>query len=207
MTDPTTQRRIVLASGSPRRRQLLEHVGFEPVVHRSDVPETPEPGEAPDAYTARLARQKASDVAARLDDAAPRFVLAADTVVVFEDDILEKPSSDDHAVSMLTSLSDAWHTVVTSFCWLDRQSDSVGARTVATDVQFRPVTEEWIRRYVATGEPMDKAGAYGIQDIGGALVRQVRGSYSAVVGLPVCQVIETLESMGGLHDFPFEPQR
>ncbi len=197
---------MVLASGSPRRRRLLEHVGFRPVVRRSEVPESPRPGEAPDAYTARLAREKAADVAGRLAESAPRFVLAADTVVVFDDDILEKPESEDDAVSMLTRLSDAWHTVVTSFCWLDRHNDSVGARTVSTDVQFRPVDEAWIRRYVATGEPMDKAGAYGIQDIGAALVRQVRGSYSAVVGLPLCQVVETLELMGGLTDFPFPPE-
>jgi len=123
--------------------------------------------------------------------------------VVFDDRILEKPRDAEDAESMLLSLSDAWHVVVTSFTWRHTGDDRSATRTVATDVRFRAVDEAWVKRYVATGEPMDKAGAYGVQELGGALVAEIRGSYTCVVGLPVCEVIETLEQLGGLTGFPF----
>lgn len=198
----TSERHIVLASGSPRRRNMLERLGFLLHVEVADVPEVPEAGESPDAYTRRLAESKAAAVCERLGDD-PRWVLAADTVVVFEDHILEKPGDAADAESMLLTLSDAWHVVVTSFAWRHGTDGRHATRTVSTDVRFRPLDDGWVRRYVATGEPMDKAGAYGIQGLGAALVSEIRGSYSSVVGLPLCEVIETLEQLGGLTQFPF----
>lgn len=199
-----SQRQIILASGSPRRKELLEQLGFLPRVERADVPEFPEEGEDAEAYTRRLAESKAAAVASRLQDG-PRWVLAADTVVVCGERILEKPADAQDAVQMLLALSDTWHVVVTSFCWHDRESERHATRTVSTEVRFRPLDEAWVRRYVATGEPMDKAGAYGIQDIGAALVQKINGSYSSVVGLPVCEVVQTLEELGALSTFPFAP--
>ena len=201
---PPSQRQIVLASGSPRRKALLEQLGFEPQVERADVPEVPEPEEDAETYTRRLAESKAAAVARRLTEG-PRWVLAADTVVVFHDEILEKPTDPEDAVRMLLRLADTWHVVVTSFCWYDREKDRSATRTISTEVRFRAVDEAWVRRYVDTGEPMDKAGAYGIQDLGAALVQKVSGSYSCVVGLPVCEVVQTLEELGALTEFPFIP--
>lgn len=199
----STERRILLASGSPRRRELLSHVGFEPVVAPTDLPEVRAAEESPQTYTQRLARMKAQAAADAADDDAPRWVLAADTIVVLGERVLEKPRDPGDAVAMLLDLAGEWHQVMTSFCWLDRTDATEAVRTVTTEVHCRAVDEAWIRRYVATGEPMDKAGSYGIQDIGSTLVADVRGSYSAVVGLPLCEVVQTLEELGGLHGFPF----
>ena len=202
-------RSIILASGSPRRRELLERMGFVPLVHKSSVPEAPEPGEAPGAYTERLALSKARAVEQNLRDRddLPAWILAADTVVVLEDQILEKPTSGDHARTMLQNLSGRTHQVLTSFCWLCRGADGPAAHveTAATLVRFRDLDDGTIARYVATGEPMDKAGAYGIQGLGGALVEGIEGDYDTVVGLPVAQVIATLRALGGLQAFPFLP--
>lgn len=198
------QRRIVLASGSPRRRELLERLGFEPIVLVPNVPEVRAPGEPPAAYTRRLAEEKAMACAAKLAPDAPAWILAADTIVECDDEVLEKPVDPADAHAMLERLSGRWHDVVTSFCWLHRDGRT-STTTVRTEVLFRPLSSSLIERYVRTGEPMDKAGAYGIQDLGAALVREVRGSYTAVVGLPVCQVVEALEALEGISDFPFSP--
>lgn len=198
------QRRIVLASGSPRRRELLEQLGFELVVLPADVPEQRAPNEHPHSYTRRLAETKALAAAERLSVDAPSWVLAADTIVVCDADVLEKPLDAADAEAMLSRLSGRWHEVVTSFCWRHRDGRA-SSRTVSTRVKFRELRTTMIRRYVDTGEPMDKAGAYGIQDIGGVLVDEIEGSYHSVVGLPVCQVVQLLEELDGLTDFPFLP--
>ena len=203
----SSDRRVLLASGSPRRRALLQQVGLEPVVRVSDVEEIPEPDESPVDYTLRLAVSKARAVADAVegDDTLPRFILAADTIVTFDDVLLEKPTDADDAARMLRALSGRHHEVHTAFCWLDRAG---GATTecVTTKVLFRDLSDETIARYVATGEPMDKAGAYGIQGIGGILVAAVEGSYSCVVGLPVSHVVTALDRIGGLEGFPFAPK-
>lgn len=201
---------IVLASGSPRRRELCRRVGFEPVVRVSSIPEQRESGESPEKYARRLANEKARDVAADLegDSELPGWMLSADTIVVHRQEVLEKPEDREGAEAMLARLSGSRHEVVTAFCWYWRApggDEEVVERVeaVRTDVWLRELDDEMIERYVATGEPMDKAGGYGIQDVGSVLVRRIRGSHYCVVGLPVCEVVETLQQMGGLRDYPF----
>lgn len=192
--------RLVLASGSPRRRELLRRIGLDPVVDPADVPEVPSPDESPRDYVARLARDKATAVAMRHPGA---LVLAGDTTVVRDDRILEKPEDAADAVRMLRALSGGEHEVLTA---LALASDGgMHVRVDRTVVRFRTLSDREIEAYVATGEPMDKAGAYGIQGIGGALVAEIRGDYGTVVGLSLPGVIALLADAGwgwtpeGLH--------
>ncbi|MBA2661843.1 MAG: septum formation protein Maf [Bradymonadaceae bacterium] len=203
-------RRIILASGSPRRLELARRIGLEPHVMVSHVPEIKGAHETPQEYTRRLAILKAQDVAQKLIDSSEPadWILAADTIVVFEGDVLEKPVDFEDACRMLGRLSGQSHTVITSFCWMSRrtregQENLHAICSVEARVHFRELDEAMIQRYVASGEPMDKAGAYGIQDVGSTIVRHIEGSYFCVVGLPVCEVIETLQDLGGLVDYPF----
>lgn len=204
-------RAIILASGSPRRRQLVQRIGMEPIVRVSSIPEEPGEGEGPAAYARRLAREKALSVAEAVADQGdlPDWILAADTVVVHEQKILEKPVDAADARAMLGVLAGNEHEVITAFCWCWRapggspEERKVVVRDVSARVWMRDLSDEMIARYVATEEPMDKAGSYGIQDIGSVLVRRIEGSYFCVVGLPVCEVVEELEGMGGLESYPF----
>lgn len=185
----------------------MERLGFEPEVVVSDIPEQIRDGESAADYTDRLARQKAADVVSKLagETGYSNWLLAADTVVTLDDALLEKPRDEAEAVDMLEKLSGSRHKVITSFCWMSRGSDARSVRRVETFVDFRQLERETVERYAATGEPLDKAGGYGIQDIGSAFVREVEGSYFAVVGLPVCEVVEELEALGGLSEYPFLP--
>jgi septum formation protein len=181
---------LILASKSPRRAWLLQSacVPFRVVV--AGVDEQRQPGEPPPAYATRLAREKAQAV---LRMAGSAVVVAADTVVALGDVVLEKPTDDADARRMLRTLSGASHVVHTAV--------AVGCRgllkvqCVDTRVTFRTLTDAEIDRYVATGEPLDKAGAYGIQGDGGALVAQVNGSYTAVVGLPLAETLALVEEV------------
>jgi septum formation protein len=209
MSEPDGNRpEIVLASGSPRRRDLVERIGLTARVRVSDIPEQIGPDESPRNYTRRLAREKAEDVASQIGDEPdpgswPLLVLAADTIVIHDDRILEKPADDEEAFEMLRSMAGGRHTVQTSFCWLDRRDeDPPYLATHDTTVGMRDLPDEFIRRYVETGEPEDKAGAYGIQDVGSLLVDELEGSYFNVVGLPVSQVVEALERSGWLDAHP-----
>ena len=198
--------RFILASASPRRRELTQALGLRPVVMASHIDERRAPDEPPQSYCERLATEKARAVAhssEAAEEGAPRWILAADTVVVLGDRVLEKPDDEADAERMLARLSGTTHEVITSFCWLHRSSQTWRTRSVTTRVRFRDLDARTIAQYVATGEPMDKAGAYGIQGIGGALVAHIEGSYSAVVGLPVAEVIEVLDDLGGLGVYPF----
>lgn len=205
------QRAFILASGSPRRLELMANLGFLPQVRVSSVPEQRGAQESPSDYTRRLALAKAEAVRDEMADEPPAqldWVLAADTIVIIEDEggrevVLEKPANGEEAAAMLKRLSGRAHTVETSFCWLQRSSGRSRVESVRARVEFRELNEAMIARYVATGESLDKAGAYGIQDVGAALVRRIEGSYFAVVGLPVCEVVETLTELGGLRGFPF----
>lgn len=203
----THDRRFILASGSPRRRELTSALGLEPIVLVSSVPEERTPGESPQGYTERLALDKAEAVAQSIThrDDLPDYILAADTIVVLGHEVLEKPVDAEDACAMLMDLSGSTHEVITSFCWLERRTHTHRVCSVSTSVTFRAIGAGAIARYVATGEPMDKAGAYGIQGLAGAFVERIEGSYSAVVGLPVSAVIHELEAMGGLDEFPFSP--
>ncbi|MES2306840.1 MAG: Maf family protein [Gemmatimonadota bacterium] len=183
---------IVLASASPRRKQLLEMLRLPILVTPADVQEIPLPREKPLDYSRRLARDKARAVPGRL-------VLGADTIVVLDDQILEKPADDADALRMLLALQGRSHTVVTSICLLadGRQLDAVDQ----TQVTFRAADAEYLRRYVATGEPHDKAGSYGIQGWGAALVERIDGDFFSVMGLPVRLVLQLLEEAGYPYQF------
>jgi len=194
-----SERYIILASGSPRRRELLEMLGFNVEVRAANIPEFPQEGERPEAYTARLSAEKARTVSQEISTS--KWLLAADTVVVCEGEILEKPQDEDHAMEMLRALAGNWHSVFTSFCWLHKEIEHV--ETVKARVKMRTMGDDLIRSYVRTGEPMDKAGAYGVQGLGSSLVERIDGSYHAVVGLPVCEVLRALQELGGIKGFPF----
>lgn len=182
---------LVLASGSPRRRALLEEQGLSFEVVASAVPEIVAPGEDAAAYTCRVAREKAVAVAA-LRPAA--VVLAADTEVVFGGAILGKPVDPDHARALLARLAGNVHEVITGVCVRGPAGEERFA--VRTAVRFRPIDEAEIRWYVATGEPLDKAGAYAIQGRGGAFVEAIYGSFTNVIGLPVAETLAALARAG-----------
>jgi septum formation protein len=185
--------RLVLASGSPRRRELLAQVGYEFHVMAPDTDETPAAGETSLTLVARLARAKA-EAARRLLGDRSRVILAADTVVVLDHEILGKPASPAAATAMLRQLSGQAHNVVTGVAVLAPSATQL--ITVTTTVEIRSLTDDEIARYVATSEPLDKAGGYGIQGIGGSLVTRIDGSYSNVVGLPLAETVALLDAAG-----------
>lgn len=182
---------LVLASASPRRRALLEQLGLHFSVVVPDIDETPKGGEPAEMLALRLAQQKALEVLVREPEAT---VLASDTIVVLDGEILGKPEDEQAATDMLRKLSDKTHQVLTAVAILRR--DYEDTFLVTTDVTFRPLSEAEIHAYVLSREPLDKAGSYGIQGVGGAFVRSIRGSYSAVVGLPLCETVEGLRRAG-----------
>ena len=181
---------ILLASGSPRRRELLEQLGLRFAVAAPDVDETPLPGEAPVAYVQRLAVEKAHAVVA----AADMLVIAADTTVDLGGDILAKPVDAADASAMLHRLSARTHRVHTGVAV--RLGDRTVAETITSLVTFTPLSAELIAWYVATGEPLDKAGAYAVQGAGGAFVQRVQGSVSNVIGLPLHTVVRLAGELG-----------
>lgn len=212
-TEPPTvpPRRLVLASASPRRRELLASLGLEFQVRPADVPEVRGPGEAPGDYVLRLAREKA---AAR--PANEELVLAADTIVVLrengedgtegEGEVLEKPAGAADARRMLQAISGRWHTVLTGVAALapgpQRSAPRTASEVVSTRVRLAAMDDDLIRWYVATGEPMDKAGSYAIQGLGAMFVEEVEGNYSNVVGLPLPAVFRLVGELGlDLRDF------
>ncbi|QWA11775.1 septum formation inhibitor Maf [Sodalis ligni] len=179
---------IYLASGSPRRKELLTLLGVPFEVLRAPIVEQRQPLELPRDYVRRLALEKALAGVAIAPESRP--VLGADTIVVLDDRILEKPLDRDDAAMMLTALSGRSHRVMTAVALADAQRRL--CHDVVTEVTFRQLSEQDIHRYIATGEPMDKAGAYGIQGLGGAFVRAINGSYHGVVGLPLVETSELL---------------
>lgn len=172
---------IILASASPRRRELLEGIGVRFRVIAAGIHEAPWPNEKPASYALRNAHEKAREIRARVPG--PALVVAADTIVVRGDRILEKPVDAAHASAMLRQLSGAEHEVITGLCVRCGPRESGDA--VRTTVVFRELTDAEIEDYVATGEPMDKAGAYAIQGGAARFVSAIRGSHSNVVGLPM----------------------
>ncbi|NCD25692.1 MAG: septum formation protein Maf [Deltaproteobacteria bacterium] len=185
-----TRQPLVLASTSPRRQALLAGLGlaFEVIPSSMNEP-SPEPGENPADYAARMARLKGMDVAARHPD---KFIVSADTIVVQGLNILGKPKDKFHALAMLTALSGDWHEVMTGFCVLRARGNIARCQTETTRVHMATNSREMLTAYVASGEPMDKAGAYGIQGIGAFLVDTIEGSYTNVVGLPLRSVLNIL---------------
>lgn len=189
--------RVILASSSPRRRQLLDLVGIRHEVIPSDTDESLRVGELPEIYCERLAREKVSTIAAQHPDA---LVIGADTIVVIDDIILGKPKDSEDAVRMIQMLSGRSHTVMTAVAVSGNSQVASGVEVV--DVTFLPLDDEQIREYVATGEPLDKAGAYGIQGYGATIVRRIDGDYFAVMGLALVKLVALMRELGVSYNFP-----
>ncbi len=192
MSDPS--RPLVLASSSPRRRELLRDAGFEFRVLAPDVDESVRRGEGPGATARRLADEKARAIAARVDAAS--CVLAADTVVVIDGELLGKPQDESEAVAMLLRLAGREHRVLTGIALAVPALGRSELRLEESVVRMAPVSAEQARAYAATGEPLDKAGAYALQGEGGRFVLEVRGSRSNVIGLPLETVLPLLRELG-----------
>jgi septum formation protein len=184
---------LLLASASPRRRELLERVGVPLEVHPADIDEDPQDGEEPAVYVARIAHEKARAVKRRPG----QWVLAADTTVTIDGRILAKACSPEEAADMLRALSGRVHQVITAVTLLGGDERTIDHDLlVASDVAMATLAEDTIAAYVASGEWRGKAGAYAIQGIAAALVREVRGSVTNVIGLPLAEVLGALKALG-----------
>ena len=183
---------MILASQSPRRRELLGQMGFSFTVRPAKGEELPHPELTPAQLVEELARQKALEVSA--EAASDDVVVAADTVVAIDGVVLGKPHDKVHAAQMLSALSGREHTVYTGVAV--KRGETLLVEHEATQVRFRPLTEREIDLYIQTGEPMDKAGSYGIQGYGALLVEGIRGDYFNVVGLPICRLGRMLAQVG-----------
>lgn len=185
--------KLILASASPRRRELLSSIGLEFEVLPSNVPEVHREGEAPEEYVARLSRDKAEALA----KAHPaRWVIAADTTVLLGDQLLEKPADAADAARMLGAIAGRTHIVYTGVTLENTQSDYRETRVAESEVRMLPLSAEDIEWYVRTGEPLDKAGAYAVQGIGAMFIESIHGSYTNVVGLPLATLFQMLRRAG-----------
>jgi len=191
---PAPRPRVVLASGSPRRLELLTALGIDPIVRPPDLDEGVHAGESPVDYVARLARAKVTVVAAQPDITPDDLVLAADTTVVLDGEIIGKPSDRADAAEILRRLSGRTHRVHTGLA--AQLTGRVETAVIDTDVTFVSLSDDDIAWYVATGEPDDKAGAYGMQGTGTALVAAIDGSPSNVIGLPLPALVELAARLG-----------
>ncbi|MCG8548801.1 MAG: Maf family protein [Desulfobacterales bacterium] len=191
-----TKEEIILASGSPRRKELMAQAGIIFKIHVADIDESKiDPGMDPEKYVCLLSKIKAEAVAANYPDA---WTIGADTIVAVDDTILGKPDGFRQAVAMLSRLNNREHNVFTAFTITRPNSDDMVTTAVNTRVRFKQLSGDEINWYAATQEPYDKAGGYGIQGIGAFLVQEICGSYTNVVGLPVCELIQTLASLGAI---------
>ena len=188
---------LVLASRSPRRTQLLRTLNLTFDVAPADIDESLRPGESPSAYAERLAREKALAVARQRPDA---LVVGSDTVVVVDQDLLGKPGDETEAVAMLLRLQGRAHHVATGVA-VASSGEQVRSAVERVRVIFRAFDEDLAARYVATGEPMDKAGAYGIQGFGSTLVERIEGDFFAVMGLPIVRMLRLFEQFGWRYAF------
>ena len=189
-----TRPRVVLASASPRRRDLLSLIGIEHEVRPANIDESYRDGETPRAHAERLAREKAEAI-----EAPDAVTIGSDTIVVVDGEVLGKPRDDAHAAEMLERLSGRSHVVMTGVAvrWQHRMASSL----VEVRVTFRELARDEIQAYVATGEPMDKAGAYGIQGYGATIVERIDGDYFAVMGLPLERLVTLLRELGIRYAF------
>ena len=193
MNKPDVRPRLILASNSPRRRHLLKQAGLTFTVIPSEVDEQQVTGSDPDVLVRTLAESKAMDIAEKHPHS---WVIGADTIVVTNNQILGKPDSADAARDMLKRLSGKVHQVFTGYCICCRHKARLFTDAVKTDVCFKSLSDAEIEWYIQTRETFDKAGGYGIQGIGSALVKSIQGSYTNVVGLPVCEVVDFLIKEG-----------
>jgi septum formation protein len=188
--------RVVLASQSPRRHDLLRLIGLAHAVRPADIDESAQPGEPPVSCVERLARTKANRIAALERDA---LVIGADTIVVIDDQILNKPRDERDARAMLRALQGRTHAVHTAVCVVWNGRVASGVEPVG--VRFRALSDAEIEAYVATGEPMDKAGAYGIQGYGATIVEAIDGDFFAVMGLPLVRLVRLMGALGVEYNF------
>jgi septum formation protein len=193
MNRPHNRCRLILASKSPRRKHLLEQAGLKFSVIPSDFAEDSVTLSDPVSYVRELAEFKALDISQKHPDS---WVIGADTIVLSDNHVLGKPGSKDEARQMLKRLSGNKHQVLTGYCICCMGKEQLFSETVHTEVRFKMLRPEEIDWYIETGEPLDKAGAYAIQGIGSFLVSSIDGSYTNVVGLPVCEVMEYLINQG-----------
>lgn len=184
---------LILASASPRRRELLQQAGVAFTVVPSQITEEQLAGEAPEIYALRLACEKALEVAQRHPGV---WVLGADTIVEIDNQVLGKPQDEADGGRMLEMLSGRTHRVITAFALVNENGHLRMNQAITSTVTFKPLANEQIRAYLATGEPFDKAGAYAIQGLGAALVEHVEGSYTNIVGLPLDEVLAALRAIG-----------
>ena len=185
-----TEKKFILASQSPRRRTFLEALGIRFSVTAASIDELIEDQESPQTFVERMAFEKAMDVSRKHQTA---WVLSADTIVYIDDKVFGKPGSEEEAVEMLMILSGREHSVMTGYCLACTELNINIVERVCTSVSFARFTEDIAHAYVQTGEPRDKAGSYGIQGKGGALVEAISGSYSNVVGLPLVETLALLQ--------------
>jgi septum formation protein len=185
--------KLILASASPRRRELLESIRIPFEVMPSDVPEVRGEGESPEEYVARLSREKAAAIASQHPT---RWVLAADTTVLLGDQLLEKPLNRADAVRMLSAICGRTHTVYTGVTLLNLATRYHDTRVAESEVRMLPLADCDIEWYVETGEPLDKAGSYAVQGIGAMFIESVHGSYTNVVGLPLALLFQMLRKAG-----------
>jgi len=189
---------LVLASASPRRREILAAADVRFDVHPSDVEERTRPDEAPEDLARRLAIEKALDVARRFDIDPPRPVLGADTIVVAEGDtVLGKPRDEEHAVQLLERLMGRTHRVMTGIALVASGGREIGSEVVTSEVEMRPATREELVEYVAVGESLDKAGGYALQGEGRRFIVSVKGSETNVIGLPIDETLALLARFEG----------
>jgi septum formation protein len=188
--------KVVLASASPRRRELLNLIGIAHEVRPANLDETKRPRETPRRHAERLARDKASAIAQRDPDL---ITIGADTIVVIDGKVLGKPVDKADAARMLAMLSGRKHTVITAVA--ASRGKKLRSAVEEVKVKFRRLTDDEIDAYIATGEPMDKAGAYGIQGFGATIVERVEGDYFAVMGLPLVRLVGLLRDLGVTYSF------
>jgi septum formation protein len=214
---------LVLASASPRRKELLERIGFAVKIVPAEIEEIMEPEEDPTEFVKRMSRTKVLSVVNRLKgtmappveaqgqrtvgrkkrEGPDRWVVGADTIVVVDGEVMGKPTSPDEAFDMLQKLSGREHTVVTGFCVFDLLKNKEGIQAVISTVRFKRMSRREIEKYLSVGESTDKAGSYGIQGVGSYLIDSIVGSYTNVVGLPLCQLMEMFEEMGAHDILPY----
>ena len=186
-------RTIILASASPRRKEILEKTGLKFKVDESDYEEKTDPGLKPHDLARFLSREKARDVARRHRNA---LVIAADTIVVLRGRLFGKPRNEEHAKEMLKALSGKAHSVITGFTIIDTAGKKELSRSVESKVFFKRLSADEIEAYIRSGEPLDKAGAYGIQGLGAVMVKKIEGDFFNVMGLPLDALAESLKKFG-----------
>ncbi len=191
-----TKESLILASASPRRREMLSRLGLNYKIVPSEIEEGGAEDRSPEMHAQDMAWEKASAVARRIGEEEDHWYLAVDTVVMVDDRVLGKPESRDEAKEFLSLLSGKWHTVVTGYCLWNPVGGKKVNNAVSSRVKIKVLSKEEIEAYVNTREPIDKAGAYAVQGIGAFMVEAIEGSYTNVVGLPMTEVLTDLCRLG-----------